>query len=493
MSAQTTPVQAFDLVVFGGTGDLAVRKLMPALFHRDRDGQLPDEARVISLSRKPATDEAYRARIAAGLERHVAAEARNEKVLARFLGRLRHLVLDVRGDVGWGELRRLLAEAPERVRVFYMATAPELFCIAAQRLGAEGFVTPATRLVLEKPIGKDLASARAINDEVGRIFAERQIFRIDHFLGKETVQNLMVLRFANSLFEPLWSSGAVDHVQITVAETLGVDGRAAYYDSAGALRDMVQNHLIQLLCLVAMEPPRHFDADAVRDEKIKVLRSLRPLAGAQVAQAVVRGQYIAGAVNGVAVPGFADEVGRPTDTETFVALKVNIDNWRWAGVPFYLRTGKRLPHRVSEILVQFRGIPHSIFGPDAGAIQPNRLVVRLQPDEGVQLRLMSKDPGPGRMRLKATPLNLSYADAFKIRWPEAYERLLLDVVRGDGTLFMRRDEVETAWSWIESVLSEWRKAGEPVSTYAAGSWGPSPSVALMARDGRNWADLPHEA
>ncbi|MDP9137224.1 MAG: glucose-6-phosphate dehydrogenase (NADP(+)), partial [Pseudomonadota bacterium] len=278
------------------------------------------------------------------------------------------------------------------------------------------------------------------------------------------------------------------HVEITVAETVGVEGRAAYYDGAGALRDVVQNHMIQLLCLVAMEPPRHFDADAVRDEKIKVLRSLRPLAGGEVARSTVRGQYIAGAVDGAAVPGFADEIGKPTATETYVALKVHIDNWRWAGVPFYLRTGKRLPLRVSEIMVQFRAIPHSIFGGDAGAIQPNRLVMRLQPDEGVQLRLMSKDPGPGGMRLKATPLNLSFAEAFKARWPEAYERLLLDVVRGDATLFMRRDEVETAWTWIEPILQEWRDAEVPVSSYTAGSWGPSPAVALLARDGRSWVD-----
>ena len=357
MTAQMKPVQAFDLVVFGGTGDLSVRKLMPALYYRDRDGQLPAEARLIGVSRKPATDEAYRAQIAEGLERHVSSAARDAAVMKRFLGRLRHVVLDAKGDAGWKEMGPLLAPARDRVRVFYMATAPELFGVVARRLGSEGLVTPATRLVLEKPIGKDLASARAINDEVGKVFAERQIFRIDHYLGKETVQNLMALRFANSLFEPVWSSYGIDHVQITVAETVGVEGRAAYYDGAGALRDVVQNHMIQLLCLVAMEPPRHFDADAVRDEKIKVLKSLRPLAGDDVAHATVRGQYIAGAVDGAAVPGFADEIGKPTATETYVALKVNIDNWRWAGVPFYLRTGKRLPHRVSEIMVQFRRHP----------------------------------------------------------------------------------------------------------------------------------------
>jgi glucose-6-phosphate 1-dehydrogenase len=374
------------------------------------------------------------------------------------------------------------------VRVFYLATAPDLFGTVAVRLRKEGFVTPQTRLVLEKPIGKDLASAKAINDAVGEVFPERQIFRIDHYLGKETVQNLMALRFANSLFEPVWNHGAIDHVQITVAETVGVEGRAAYYNTSGALRDMVQNHLVQLLCLVAMEPPAAMDADAVRDEKLKVLKSLRPITGADVARDAVRGQYGAGAVSGQAVKGFAEEIGAPTQTETFVALKACVDNWRWAGVPFYLRTGKRLPERVSEIIVQFRQIPHSVFGADAGVIEPNRLVLRLQPDEGVQLSLMSKDPGPGGMRLKSTPLNLSFADAFKMRWPEAYERLLLDVVRGNATLFMRRDEVEAAWSWAEPILHSWADHHEPVRPYMAGSWGPHEAAILMARDGRSWLD-----
>jgi glucose-6-phosphate 1-dehydrogenase len=483
-----TPVEAFDLVVFGGTGDLSARKLMPALFYRDRDGQLPADARIIGLSRKPISDDAYRSQIAAAIEHHVPPAVRDREVLHRFLGRLRHLALDAAGDAGWKQLAELFGEASDRVRIFYMATGPELFGGVARRLGAEGLVTPATRLVLEKPLGKDLASARAIHEEVGEVFTERQIFRIDHYLGKETVQNLMALRFANSLFEPIWSSSSVDHVQITVAEAVGVEGRGAYYDGAGALRDVVQNHMIQLLCLLAMEPPRHFDADAVRDEKIKVLKSLRPLTGSTAIQATVRGQYTAGAVDGTAVPGFAEEIGKPTRTETYAALRVNIDNWRWAGVPFYLRTGKRLPQRISEIVVQFRAIPHSIFGSDAGDIKPNRLIMRLQPDEGVKLRLMSKDPSPGGMRLKATPLNLSYAETFKGRWPEAYERLLLDVVRGDGTLFMCRDEVEAAWAWIEPIMAEWSAADWPLSFYTAGSWGPAPAVALVVRDGRSWVD-----
>jgi glucose-6-phosphate 1-dehydrogenase len=488
MSAQIIPVPPFDLVVYGGTGDLAMRKLMPALYHRDYDGQLPDEARIIGVSRQELDHAAYRLKVEQALQTHVPYSDHDPSVKKRFLNRLFYVQLDITGNGGWKTLHRVLDPGPSRIRVFYLATAPELFGAVAAHLKAENLVTPQTRVVLEKPIGKDLASAKAINDKVGSVFAEHQIFRIDHYLGKETVQNLMALRFANSLFEPVWNHGEIDHVQITVAETVGVEGRAAYYETAGALRDMMQNHLIQLLCLTAVEPPQHFAADAVRDEKIKVLRGLRPMSGADVVSNVVRGQYTAGAINGSVVKAFADEIGHPTKTETFVALKTYIDNWRWAGVPFYMRTGKRLAHRLSEIVVQFRTIPHSIFGRDAGSIEPNRLVMRLQPDEGVQLQLMSKDPGPGGMRLKTTPLNLSYADTFKARWPEAYERLILDVVRGNATLFMRRDEVEAAWNWIESILEEWNRSDMPVSHYPAGSWGPSAAVALMARDGRSWLD-----
>lgn len=488
MSAQIIPVPPFDLVVYGGTGDLAMRKLIPALYHRDRDSQLPDQARIVGVSRQKLDDAGYRSRVEQALRKHVQVSDHDPLVKKRFLNRLFYVELDITANGGWKTLHRLLDPAADRIRVFYLATAPELFGEVAGRLKAENLITPETRVVLEKPIGKDLASARIINDQVGGVFAERQIFRIDHYLGKETVQNLMALRFANSLFEPVWNHGEIDHVQITVAETVGVEGRAAYYDAAGALRDMVQNHLIQLLCLTAAEPPQHFGAGAVRDEKIKVLRSLRPMQGSDVVSNVVRSQYAAGAIDGTVVKAFADEIGHPTKTETFVALKTYIDNWRWAGVPFYLRTGKRLPHRVSEIMVEFRTIPHSIFGREAGSIEPNRLVMRLQPDEGVQLQLMSKDPGPGGMRLKTTPLNLSYADTFKARWPEAYERLILDVVRGNATLFMRRDEVEAAWAWIEPILEEWERSDVPVSYYPAGSWGPSAAVALMARDGRSWVD-----
>jgi glucose-6-phosphate 1-dehydrogenase len=321
------------------------------------------------------------------------------------------------------------------------------------------------------------------------VFEERQVFRIDHYLGKETVQNLSALRFANVLFEPLWNGHYIDHVQITVAEDIGVEGRGEYYDGAGALRDMVQNHILQLLCLVAMEPPTHLDGDSVRDEKIKVLRALKPIVGDDVALKTVRGQYRAGAVGGDPAPGYVDEIGADASTtETFVVIKAEIEGWRWAGVPFYLRTGKRLPARASEIVIQFRAIPHSIFEPSAGLTNPNRLVVRLQPNEGIKLFLMAKDPGPGGMRLREAHLNLSFAETFRVRYPDAYERLLMDVVRGNPTLFMRRDEVEAAWAWIEPILEAWRETAEPPKPYIAGTWGPSAAIALIEREGRTWRD-----
>jgi glucose-6-phosphate 1-dehydrogenase len=348
-------------------------------------------------------------------------------------------------------------------------------------------------VVIEKPLGKSGASARTVNEAIGKVFAEPQIYRIDHYLGKETVQNLMALRFANALFEPLWNSAHIDHVQITVAETLGVEGRAGYYDTAGALRDMVQNHMLQLLCLVAMEPPSSTAANAVRDEKLKVLKSLKPVTGDAVNAATVRGQYKAGASGGAAVPGYLEELGQPSSkTETFVALRAEIANWRWNGVPFYLRSGKRLQRRESEIVVTFKPIPHSVFEANAGPITANRLVIRLQPDEGVKLWLMIKDPGPGGMRLRHVPLDMSFADAFGVRNPDAYERLIMDVVRGSQTLFMRRDEVEAAWKWIDPILDAWKASPDMPKPYTAGTWGPSAAVALIERDGRTWHEDDNE-
>jgi glucose-6-phosphate 1-dehydrogenase len=489
MSTRSFPVDPFDLVVFGGTGDLARRKLMPSLYYRDRDGQIPAEARIIGTSRSERGREDYAREIGEAIHEHVPAEHVDESCLRRFLARLDHVALDAKAATGWKALSERLAEDAQRIRVFYMATAPDLFGPLCAHLAKTGLITDRARVVLEKPIGRDLASAKAINDCVGSVFEEEQIFRIDHYLGKEAVQNLMVLRFANSLFEPLWSSGRIDHVQITVAERIGVEGRGGYYDEAGALRDMVQNHMLQLLCLAAMEPPNAFSATAVREEKLKVLRALKPFARADVEQKTVRGQYRAGAVDGESVPGYLEEIESDAiSTETFVALKAEIGNWRWAGVPFYLRTGKRLAMQASEVVIQFGEVPYSIFSRDAGALTPNRLVVRLQPDEGVQLCLMTKNPAPGGLRVREAPLNLSFADTFKVRFPGAYERLLMDVVRGDATLFMSRNEVEAAWAWLEPVLDAWETQSEPPKPYAAGSWGPSAAIALIERDGRTWWD-----
>ncbi len=487
MASRVIAVEPFDFVAFGGTGDLVRRKLLPGLYHRDRVGQIPPETRIFGVARAPMSPEAYRALIREALDAHVPDHERDEEVIERFIARLDYVAVDALSEAGWSDLAHRLVDAPERIRVYYLATSPDLFGEICRRLALGGLVTDQSRVVVEKPIGKSLASARILNEAIGAVFAETQIFRIDHYLGKETVQNLMALRFANALFEPLWNAASVDHVQITVAESLGVEGRAGYYDGAGALRDMVQNHLLQLLCLVAMEPPASLDADAVPDEKLKVLKSLKPIGAAGAGRVTVRGQYEKGASASGPVPGYLEELGRPASaTETFVALKVEIENWRWAGTPFYLRSGKRLAERVSEIVVSFRPIPHSVFDASAGPIQRNELVIRLQPDEGVKLHLMIKDPGPGGMRLIRVPLDMTFAETFAERHADAYERLIMDVVRGNQTLFMRRDEVEAAWTWVDPILEAWAGSGETPKLYRAGTWGPSAAIALIERDGRTW-------
>ncbi|MAU95087.1 MAG: glucose-6-phosphate dehydrogenase [Fulvimarina sp.] len=488
MSSQIIPVEPFDYVVFGGNGDLAERKLLPALYHRDHDGQIPGESRIIGASRSDLSDEAFREFARAALTKHVKPEDIHEVSLGRFISRLHYRTIDAQADGGWDELRALLDEADnERIRAFYLAVGPSLFAPIAERISGKGLANEHSRLVVEKPVGRDLDSARALNETIGRHFREDQIFRIDHYLGKETVQNLMALRFANALYEPVWNSTHVDHVQITVAEEVGLEGRAGYYDKAGALRDMVQNHIVQLMCLVALEPPSALDADALRDEKLKVLRALKKIDDTNVESRTVRGQYKAGASGGAAVKSYLDDLGNgDSDTETFVAIKAEIGNWRWAGVPFYLRTGKRLSQRMSEIVVTFRPIPHNIFENAAGNIAQNQLVMRLQPDEGVKQWLMIKDPGPGGMRLRHVPLDMTFAQSFRSRNPDAYERLLMDVIRGNQTLFMRRDEVEAAWEWIDPILKSWDAKSVKPQGYTAGTWGPSASVALIERDGRTW-------
>ncbi|MCB1454324.1 MAG: glucose-6-phosphate dehydrogenase [Rhizobiaceae bacterium] len=485
MTSQTIPVDPFDFIVFGGTGDLSERKLIPALYQRQRAGQFSEPTRIIGASRTKFSSEEFRAFARKAIDEHVAGEEHDATEIDAFIARLSYVPVDAKTGEGFAELAAMIGDS-EAVRVFYLAVAPGLFDDIAQQLQGCGLVTPTSRIVVEKPIGRGQASARELNDAIGRVFDEHQIFRIDHYLGKETVQNLMALRFANNLFEPLWNSAHIDHVQITVGETVGLEDRISYYDRAGALRDMVQNHILQLVCLVAMEPPSSLDADAVRDEKLKVLRSLSRINGGQAGKSTVRGQYRAGASSDGAVKGYVDELGAESETETFVAIKAEIENWRWAGVPFYLRTGKRLASRVSEIVIEFKHIPHSIFEESAGTISPNQLVIRLQPDEGVKQWIMIKDPGPGGMRLRHVSLDMSFADSFDERNPDAYERLIMDVVRGNQTLFMRRDEVEAAWSWIDPILAGWEENHQPVQGYTAGTWGPSGSVALIERDGRTW-------
>jgi glucose-6-phosphate 1-dehydrogenase len=477
---------SFDLVIFGATGDLSLRKLVPALYHRDVAGQLNDDARLFAVARGEMSDAEYREMAAAALKEHVAAEEFDAARVGHFLQRFRYLSLDAQKSDDYEGLKVALDGGDNRIVVFYLAMAPRFFGPICTQLARAGLNRAEARVVLEKPIGQDLASARAINAAVAAAFPESRVFRIDHYLGKETVQNLMALRFANALFEPIWHRGVVDHVQVTVAEKIGVEGRADYYDHAGALRDMVQNHLLQLLCLVAMEPPNEFTADAVRDEKLKVLEALRRISEREVGEKTVRGQYARGSVDGAAAAAYLDELGHPSHTETFVVVKAEVETWRWAGVPFYLRTGKRLPVRHSEIVVQFRPVPHLIFPAAARDVVPNRLVIRLQPDEGIALHMMSKVPGPGGMRLRTAPLNLSFAEAFRGRQPDAYERLLMDVVRGNPMLFMRSDEVEAAWRWAEPILAAWTAQDDPPKPYTAGSWGPSAAIGLIERDGRNW-------
>ena len=484
MAPHAKPVDSFDLVIIGGTGDLARRKLLPALFHRFLDGQITPESRIIGGARDDLTTEAYRHMA----RESIASESADPAAVDTFLKLVHFTRIDVRSAESFSTLASLLNQRPGNVRVFYLAIQPSLFSDACRQLRDAGLNCDRCRVVVEKPIGHDLPSATATNEVLAEAFTEAQTFRIDHYLGKETVQNLLALRFGNALFEPVWNAAHVDHVQITVAEQAGVGGRHSYYDSAGAMRDMVQNHLLQLLCFVAMEPPHSISADPVRNEKLKILQSLEPLDGEAALAATVRGQYRAGVSGSSAVAGYAEETGlEDSNTETFVALRAGIANWRWASVPFYLRTGKRLAQRVSEIVIAFRSVPHSLFGTTAGgALSPNKLVIRLQPDEGVKLSLMIKEPGPGGLRLRESSLDMTFAETFGGRHPDAYERLLMDVVRGNQTLFMRRDEIEAAWRWVDPIIAAWNDSAAAPRPYAAGSWGPSAAVALVEREGRTW-------
>ncbi|RVT92461.1 glucose-6-phosphate dehydrogenase [Sphingomonas crocodyli] len=478
------------LLLFGATGDLSQRMLLPSLYGLDADGLLPADLLIVATARSGHDDAGFRAFAEAALRKYVPAERCAEAALGTFLARLRYVPVDASKEGDFKALTDVVGSTDKGLSIF-LSTAPSLFEATIDGLASAGLAGDGVRIGLEKPLGYDMASSREINDAVAAVFPEDRIFRIDHYLGKETVQNLLALRFANSLFEPLWKEGGIDHVQITVSETVGLEGRVGFYDGAGAIRDMVQNHMLQLLALVAMEPPAHFDSTSIRDEKVKVLRSLRRIDRTNADKMTVIGQYSAGAVAGGAVPGYAEELGKPSDTETFVAIKANIDNWRWKGVPFYLRTGKRLPSRQSEIFIQFKQVPHSIFEARGAVLQPNKLVIRLQPDENVRLLLMSKVPGLDRdgIKLREVPLDIAMPNAFADSHRRiAYERLLLDLVEGDQTLFVRRDEVEAQWEWVDAIRDGWSANAMKPRPYTAGTWGPSAAIALTERDGVTWHD-----
>jgi glucose-6-phosphate 1-dehydrogenase len=470
------------LLLFGATGDLAQRMLLPSLCALDADGLVPADLRIVGTARHDFDDAGYREFARAALEKFLPQD--RVAAIPAFLERLHYQSLDANETDHFTALAEKVGPVARGLSIF-LSTAPSLFEPTIAGLVKSGLAKDTTRIGLEKPLGTDLATSRHINDSVSAAFPEERIFRIDHYLGKETVQNLLALRFANLLFEPLWNAAHIDHVQITVGETVGLESRVGYYDGSGALRDMVQNHMLQLLALVAMEPPASFNATAVRDEKVKVLRSLRSVGRDET----VTGQYRAGAINGAAVPGYDQELGKDSDTETFVAIKAHVDNWRWHGVPFYLRTGKRLYKRVTEIVVQFRQVPHSIFAGKGARAEPNRLVIGIQPEENITLSLMAKVPGldRGGMRLREVPLDIAMDDAFA--GPKkriAYERLLLDLIEGDQTLFVRRDEVEAQWEWIDAIRDTWAEHGITPKAYTAGSWGPSAAIALAERGGVTW-------
>jgi glucose-6-phosphate 1-dehydrogenase len=477
------------LTIFGASGDLSQRMLLPSLYGLQGAGLLPRGLRILGTARSAMDAEAFRNFVAESVRHHVG--DCNETSLSALLARVEYEAADTGDATSMQRLGERIASLRDGDVLYHLSTAPRFYVPVCDALGAQDLAGAGTRVMLEKPIGHDLASAIAINDGVTRVFDEERVFRVDHYLGKEGVQNLIALRFGNVLFEPLWNARHIQQVQVTVAETVGVEGRGDYYDGSGAMRDMLQNHLLQLLCLTAMEPPSQFEPTAVRNEKIKVLRSLRRIGRAEVAAETVAGQYTAGAIDGKAVPGYRDELGRASDTETFVAMRAHIDNWRWSGVPFYLRTGKRLPRRCTEIYLQFRAVPHSIFGTGGARVQPNALVILLQPEERIELRLMSKTPGLDRagMRLSQVALDLDMHEEFaaSTRRP-AYERLYLDALEDNGTLFVRRDETEAAWEWVDAVLDGWRHNDITPRPYPAGTWGPASAVAMAERHGHSWRE-----
>ncbi|WDE09667.1 glucose-6-phosphate dehydrogenase [Thalassomonas haliotis] len=481
---------ASEIVLFGALGDLSRRKLLPALYQLDLAGLLHPKSRILGVARTDMDIKGFSDFVETNLNEFVG-EGLNSEVLDRFLSRLVYQQLDFSQSAAFKNLAQALKQG-HKTRIYYFSTPPAIYGAICDGLNQAKLITGADRVVMEKPIGDSLESSKVINDQVSRFFKESQIYRIDHYLGKETVLNLLVLRFANSLFTSNWDRNSIDHVQITVAESVGIEGRWGFYDEAGQMRDMVQNHLLQILSLMAMEPPADLSADSIRDEKLKVLKALRPINHLNIKEKTVRGQYTEGYLNGVPVPGYLAEEGanEKSSTETFVAIKAEIDNWRWSGVPFYLRTGKRMPAKHSEIVVHFKEQPHNIFKDSYSDLPANKLTIRLQPDEGVELQMMNKIPGiASQLKIHENKLDLSFSQTYRDeRVIDAYERLMLEIINGNQSLFVRRDEVEQAWAWADGIIEAWESTQEKPKPYAAGSWGPVSSISLIARDDRQWVE-----
>jgi len=483
--------KAFDLIIFGGTGDLSLRKLLPSLYRAFLENKLHRQGRIFLSTRKPADFKNITNIAEQALHEFLTYNEFDQTQWALFKNLIHPLFLDLSDmSKGWDEFVTQLDGIDDRDRVFYLATTPNVYGSTCEFLSKKSLITTNSRIVVEKPLGFDQHSAEKINQKMARYFKEEQIYRIDHYLGKETVQNLMALRFSNSLFEQLWNAHNIDHIQISINEQVGLEGRAGFYDKAGAMRDMVQNHLLQLLCLISMEPPAQLDAENIREEKIKVLKSLRPIVNDLVEKNTVRGQYQSGSIYGKTVPGYLEELGdEDSQIETYVAIRAHIDNWRWSRVPFYLRTGKRLKRRSAEIIIQFKEISRNIYTKEAGVPIPNRLIIQLQPEERMQFKLMAKDMNTLETKIKPVSLNLNFTVENEGFRSFAYKRLLLDAIAGNPTLFIHRNEVTSAWSWIDPIIQQWQKNNQQLCAYKAGSWGPDEADKLLMKDGRHWIDI----
>lgn len=481
----------FDLVLFGGTGDLSLRKLLPSMYRAFMEDEIPQGSRILVCSRKQKDFDNTLSIIETAFKKFMLKDEFCTKSFKQFSNFIQPAIVDVADyKKGWKEFVTLFEGRESNPRIFYLAIIPSIYGDCCENLDKADLITQDSRVVVEKPIGYDQKSAESINQKIANHFNEDQIYRIDHYLGKETVQNLLALRFSNSLFEQFWDSKSIDHIQISINEQVGLEGRAGFYDGAGAMRDMVQNHLLQLLGLVAMESPNKMGADNIRTEKIKVLQALRPITGTDVKKHTVRGQYVAGNVEGKLEPGYLEELGSGiSQTETFVAIRANIDNWRWARVPFYLRTGKRLKRRSAEIIIQFKDVSHNAFDADAGPLVPNRLIIQLQPEERMQLLLMAKDMTQLKTVLKPVKLDLNFTESTNGFKSFGYKRLLLDAIAGNASLFIHRDEGSAAWQWVDPIIDFWKENDVTPHLYRAGSWGPNESDDLLAADKREWIDI----